>query len=118
VGLAAAVGGGLDDGLDSSVGRGVIAQPVDKFNEFGRLQEDEAPRISKPHFGAAFPASRRIEGCGAQGWRLVDAAHAVDGDLLDEQFFFNQCLLGDGFVLSDGGFWFGLRFHGNPPGLT
>jgi hypothetical protein len=25
----------------------------------------------------------------AFGWVLVDAAHAVDGDLLDEQFFFD-----------------------------
>ena len=43
---------------------------------------------------------------------LVDAAHAVDGDLLDEQLFFYERFFDSGY------FWFGLWFHENPPGLT
>ncbi len=128
MGLMAAIVGRFDDRCNGSIGGVVFDQPIDQVDERGRFQEDESSGVevvrqgaerfrSKPNLGAAFPLGRRVEGDCAQEVSkcgcLVDAAHAVDGDFLDEQLFFDECFVFDSRCL-----WFGLRFHGNPPGLT
>lgn len=72
MGLAAAISVWFDDGFNSGIGRVVVGETIDKFNQGGRFQKDETSGIEvvrqrakwfrpEPDLGAAFPLGRRIE---------------------------------------------------------
>lgn len=106
----------LDNRFDCAIGRAMLDQRFDKVDQRCRLEEHKPARVevirqrakrlrAQSYLATAFPLRRRVEGGCAQTNGLVDAAHAIDGDLLDEQFFFNEL------VAHVGGFGFSCRFH-------
>ena len=108
----------FDDRLDCFVRRLVVDKSIDEIDKLVRFQKHQSSGVevigerterlgAKPDFGAALPASCGVERknfscrqnlCRADQRCLVDAAHAVDRDLLDQQVFLDQC---GGFAIFD-----------------
>ena len=99
---------GNADRPDRFFSGGLPGQRLDHRDEQGALQEGESagPEVvgqgpeglgSQRHLGMKGPGTGAVEGdpAGRVGRHLVDAAHAVDGHVLDQEVLLDQAILLD-----------------------
>ena len=121
---SAAIGSGFDDGVDRCIGRVVIGEPIDQVDERVRLEEDQSPGVEvigerTKRLGSEPVFALRTQRCAGskvavvlnERNALVDAAHAVDRDLFDEEFFFDKLCFKLCFAVGRLCFRSGLRIH-------